>query len=312
MKSFIKLLIVTLLWVVLSGDALAARIGVVKSRNLSSYNAVITAFSIAGHHEIVEYDMRNDVRRGKAVIQQLGREKIDLVLALGPLAAALAGEGIRETPILFCMVPNPESYGLNAPNISGISLTIPLKTQLGTLRIMADNVKRVGVLYNSGNSAEIVEQAGQAARSLGMELVSEEIKGSGDVSAALAKLNSRIDALWIIPDNAVLNRSAHNLMVDFTIRNRIPFFTLTPKLVKAGGLLSLSPDYASIGRQAALLAGKITEGKIKPSQIPISAPEGIKIAINLTTSKKIGVQCDIALEVFTYAARHGFPIEVYE
>ncbi len=293
-------------------DLQAARIGVLKSRNLESYNSVITSFSIASHHKIIEYDMRNDVQRGKAVIHQLKGEKLDLILAVGPLAATLAAENNDKVPILFCMVPNPDSYGLKGSNVTGISLTIPLRTQLGTLRLMADEVRRVGVIYKESNSSKLLGQARKVAKRLGMSIVAENIDSTGEVSKGLGRLRGKVDALWVIPDNVVLNRSAHRVMVDFAIRNKIPFFSLTPKLVKAGALLSLSPDYAAIGKQAAVLARKIVDQRVNPSLIPITPPEGIKIAINLTTSKKIGVQCDIALAVFTYAAQHGFPIVVYK
>ena len=116
--------------------------------------------------------------------------------------------------------------------------------------------------------------------------------------------------MWVVPDKMVLTAAGHAALVDFAIRSKIPFFSLTPKLVKAGALVSLSADYAAIGRQAAQLVRKIITDRISPSLIPVSPPEGLEIAMNLGTAKKIGVECDIALAVFTYAATQGYPIKV--
>ena len=292
-------------------QAYAARIAVVKSDRLGSYNSVVTAFTVTSAEKVVEYDLAKSVSRGKKVMAMLKAEPPDLVLAIGPLAASLAKEHLKKTPVLFCMVHNPRLRNLTGDNITGISLSLPLMTQLKTLKIMAQDVRRVGVLYNEASSGAIIVEARKVAKRLGLTLVAEQVDSTAQVGRGLGNLRGKVDALWIVPDKMVFNTSAHASMVDFALRDKIPFFSLTPKLVKAGALVSLSPDYASIGHQAAKIAQKIINDHVSPSLIPITPPEGLEIALNLETAKKIGVECDIALKVFTFAATKGFPIKVY-
>jgi putative ABC transport system substrate-binding protein len=72
--------------------------------------------------------------------------------------------------------------------------------------------------------------------------------------------------------------------------------------VRSGALLALSCDNADIGRQAGELAVKILNGA-RPTDLPITVPEKIRLAINLKTAKRIGLNIpsqivDKADEVF--------------
>jgi putative ABC transport system substrate-binding protein len=44
----------------------------------------------------------------------------------------------------------------------------------------------------------------------------------------------------------------------------------------------------------------------------VAQPEGVDLAINLTTARKLGPSCDVALELLRYAAKRDFPVKVYE
>ena len=60
-------------------------------------------------------------------------------------------------------------------------------------------------------------------------------------------------------------------------------------MVEQGALLSFGSDFHTTGAQAAKLAAKIFQGA-KPSELPIQTPEKLRLAINVTTAKIIGLK----------------------
>ena len=53
---------------------------------------------------------------------------------------------IVDIPILYCMVLDPDKNGLNAPNMVGILLEVPIERQFKEMRLILPAVKRIGVL----------------------------------------------------------------------------------------------------------------------------------------------------------------------
>ena len=290
----------------------AAEIAIVKSYNLTNYNTLITGFSVNIKANFTEYDMKNNADMGKEIFKKIKSTKPDLIIAIGPSAAAMGRREIDDIPIIFTMVPNIQKYDLTADNITGISLQLPIKTQLKTLMTIAPQTKSVGVMYNPKFSTPIIQTAFADAQSLGLQLIPAKVDSPNDVPSATRAFLGTVDALWMIADKTVLTTKSFRTLLEFTAKHKIPFFSFSAKLVEAGALVSLSPNYAGMGQQAATIAKKIIVDRISPKLIPVSPPSTLAIALNLTTAKRIGVECNIALEVFTFAAEHDYPIKVYK
>ena len=133
-----------------------------------------------------------------------------------------------------------------------------------------------------------------------------------DVPQAAEAFLGKVDALWLVADRTISTREAFQVLLEFSNTNRVPIFSPSPEMVREGALVSISPDFASIGHQAGKLANEIIYRHSQPSSLEVATPDGLEIAINLTTAKRIGVECNIALEVFTFAATHEYRIKVYK
>jgi putative ABC transport system substrate-binding protein len=168
------------------------------------------------------------------------------------------------------------------------------------------------VVYNPKYSKSVVEGASLAARALGLELVSARVDSPDDVPGSIKALSGKVDALWMIADRSVANTEAVKAIVDFSLQHKIPLFALSESQVRDGALVSLSPNFSSIGQQAARVANRLVSEKIAAGSVPVAAPDGLDIAINLSSAKRIGVECNLALEIFKFAAKQGYPIRVFE
>jgi putative ABC transport system substrate-binding protein len=290
----------------------AGSVAIVKSKENVNYNRFVAGFAVESKLPYTEHSLDSNEDEARKVYNKLKQDKPALIVAIGTLAAKMAKEIITGIPVVFAMVPNHEQHGLAADNLTGIALNIPLRQQLATLKILAPNTKNVGVMYNPRFSKAIVEAALRVAKEQGLNIVSAKIDSPDEVPDATRAFLGTIDALWMVPDQAVMNSETFKHLLKFTFKNKVPFFSIAHKLVETGALVSLSPNFAAIGAQAGRLALKVLKENVSPKLIPVADPEGLDIAVNLTTAKRIGVECDIALEIFTFAATRGYPIKVFK
>jgi putative tryptophan/tyrosine transport system substrate-binding protein len=304
-----SLIIAYLLVFICLPAAHAFEIAIIKSKNIADYNAAITGFRVACAERITEYDMEENFDRGHRITAKIKSQKPDIVIAVGVKAAIVARQDISDIPIVFAMVLNPEAYDLKADNVTGISLAIPVRTQLKALRGILPRVKKIGVIYNPKKTSAIINAGRQAASAMGLELVASKIADASDVPNALRLFESGVDAIWMIADSTVVTPQSFSTILNFSFDNRIPFFAFSQRFVQHGALLSLSTNYANIGQQACSIAKKVLNSKAPAGRLPYANPRGLEITFNLKTAKRIGAN-NIAGNAATFAASEGYKINV--
>lgn len=285
---------------------------VLKSDSLGPYASAVAGFAAECRGEMSEVDVKERGGEPDRLAAELQQRKPALVFALGPLAANVARRTFDAVPVVFALVPNWEKYGLEGKNVTGVALQQPVRTQLETLKALAQGAKRVGVLYTPRYSKSVVDAAQEAARALSLQLVAAKVESTEEVPDAVRAFAGKVDALWMIADRSVANPEAVRSIIGFALAQKVPVFALSEQQVRDGALVSLSPNYAALGQQAGRIANRILADKASPATIPVAQPEGLDIAINLSTARQISAECGLALEIFKYAAKQGFPIRVFD
>ncbi len=307
-KLFYRFFAVIMTFVFVS-STWAADVAIIKTRNLAPYNEAITGFTInCSAVRTKEYDMEENQSRGAEIAGQINQSKPSVVLAVGAPAAQIAKLYIdKSIPIVFVMVQSPEKIGLqDINNITGISLNIPVETQLRALKALVPAVSKVGVIYNPRNTANEITQAMRISNQLGFRLIAAKVDTPNDVTRALRAFAEGIDAYWMLPDITVMQ--AFTTILNYTNERKIPFLASSKIMVDRGALVSLAPNYANIGSQGCGIVNQIIGGA-KPSQIPISPPKGLELTVNLTAAKTLGLQ-SIATNAMTFAASEGYKISI--
>lgn len=201
--------------------------------------------------------------------------------------------GSSAIPVVFAPVNDPVGAGIVASlktpggNITGIRLPAGDDLRLEWLKKIAPAVKRVYLPYNPGDRSALasLELARQAAATLGIELLTEEIRRGEAVRPALAALPADVDAIFLPRDSTIEAR-----IDDFTAtarKRRLPLCAPSLLQVEAGALLSYGFVHRQIGRQAARLADQILRGTA-PADLPVEAAES-QLAINQITALAIGL-----------------------
>ncbi|MFP2930939.1 ABC transporter substrate-binding protein [Pyxidicoccus sp. 3LG] len=289
------------------------RVVAVKSANLAPYASVIAGFAAEARVEVQEVMLDESAGAAARVFKKLAAQKPALVLALGPLAANAARRSLGEdVPVLFAMVPYYEKYGLEGPNVTGISLTSDLVPEVEALLAVAPRAKRVGILHDPRFSAGTVTRAQEAASPRGLSVVPLEVDSQAKVDKVLEGAAGRVDALLMVADKTVGNAAVVQSLIAFAAARKLPLVGLTPSQVKEGATLALSPGPTAIGQQAGRLANRIIHEKVDPGALAVAQPEGMDLSLNLTATRKLGPSSDAVLELLRLAARRDFAVKVYE
>ncbi len=235
--------------------------------------------------EVEIFPLRGEAAEGARVVELIRKGRFSLVVALGSLALGEATAGLPELPVVAGMVLRSEEWK-GHPNAAGVTLDIPIETQLRWLRKILPEARTVGVLFNPAENQGRVDQAEETARRLGLRIETRPVREPQEIPAALESLANNADVIWGISDGVVLTSETAKSILLFSFRHRIPFAGLSAAWVKAGALYALDRDYRDIGGQCGELAWKMLQGE-RGKALPPVAPRKIRYALNRRTAEQM-------------------------
>jgi len=227
---------------------------------------------------------------------ELVRLKVDIIVTVATPATLAAKQATTVIPIVFGAASDPVGTGLveslarPGGNITGLSnqITDTGGKKLEILREIVPSLRRLAILTNVGNPAAVLDmaEAQAAARKLGLEVTTSEIRRAEDIAPAFDALEGRADALYVCVD-PLLN--TYRIRVNtLALAARLPTVHGLREYVEAGGLMSYGPNLPDLLRRAADFVDKILHGA-KPADIPVEQPTKFDLVINLTTAKALGL-----------------------
>jgi putative tryptophan/tyrosine transport system substrate-binding protein len=186
---------------------------------------------------------------------ELVRLKPDVIVAGGTLAPLALKRATATIPIVLLNAGSPVQSGLVTSlarprgNITGLTLYAPelAGKRLQLLKEILPAVSRVAVVWNAANPdpAVIFKETKKAALTLGIEILSVEVRGPADVVSALESVTrQRPDALITIDDPLTIDQ--RNYIVEFTSRNRLPSMYGLRQFADAGGLIAYGANLADL------------------------------------------------------------------
>jgi putative ABC transport system substrate-binding protein len=297
-------LIVLLCFIVPALPQQPAEIAVILEKDSKVYNLTFDRFRELAQQgarvpvSVVPYPLEGDGSNGPDLMSRIQAKHSRLIFAIGNNAAQLAHERSKDIPILYSMVLNPSKHDLGRANICGISLDVSPKEQLGYFAKVKPSLKRVGTIYNPSASDNVIEEADAFARMSGFELVRKRAQNTKETLVAIRELEDEpLDAFLMILDPVVANDASFKVLLNFSLKKRIPLIVPAEPFVKAGALLSVGADYGKIGDQAWDIAKRILQGEVKPSDVGIRHPDAVVVAVNNTIARTLGLEVPRTLKV---------------
>ena len=236
------------------------------------------------------------------IAAELVRLKVDVILTSGTPEVLAAKQATSVIPIVFATAGDPVGNGLVASlarpggNVTGMSLQSndTAGKRLELLREVVPSLRRLAILANVGNPFSVLElgEAQAAARALGLEVDTLEIRRPEDIAPAFEALKGRAQALYVCADGLVnANRIRINTLA---LSVRLPTIHGYRDYVEAGGLMSYGANLPDLFRRSADYVDKILRGA-KPADIPVEQPTKFDLVINLTTAKALGLDVPSSL-----------------
>ena len=305
-------LVLCAIFLLLSGPATAQpakkapRIGYLSSLPLSGDSIRNEAFRqglkelgyFEGKNTVIKYEFaEGKLDRLPALAKELLRREVDLIVAGGSTATRAAKHATTLTPIVMINVSDPVALGLVASlarpgtNITGLTNLAPEigGKRLELLKEVVPHLSRVAVLGDPNSPAygPQLKAVQAAAKALGLQLQSVELRGSGDLDSAFSLvLKERAGALIGLQQPTI--DIVRERIMELATKNRLPVMYPNRENVEAGGLMSYTADIAAMFRRAAFYVDKIIKGA-KPADLPVEQPTRFELVINLTTARQIGL-----------------------
>ena len=263
--------------------------------------------------DIVVLKAQGDRQRAVTLLKkELEARKPDLVVTFATLASQAAYEVLLGTsiPILFFVVSDPVGAGLiqeigepSGTNISGRVFTIfrDIKIDM-TMRlvgqIIQDRPVRMGIVHSdypsSMGDVKALKHLAESRTDIkfhsyklnyrkmpaGLDaMLSNVVKG-------IQALESDVDYWWQL--SGPLGEVERYTEIILKHSDKPIVYGNTLKSVRMGALLTVNPDFEAGGREAAMMAHSVLEGT-NPAGIPVTAPTGFDLGVNLSTALKLGI-----------------------
>jgi putative ABC transport system substrate-binding protein len=232
--------------------------------------------------------------RAAEIAAEFVRLKVDVIVLYSTSPVLAAKQATSVIPIVFAAANDPVGANLVASlarpggNVTGLSVQQAdvAGKKLELLREVVPGLRHLAIMANTGNPGVMLEmgEAQAAARTLGLEAITVEIRRAEDIAPGFDALKGRAEALYVCTDPLVITNRAriHTLAMGA----RLPTIYNSREYVEAGGLMSYGPNFPDLFRRAADYVDKILRGA-KPGDIPVEQPTKFDLVINLTTAKAL-------------------------
>ena len=201
-----------------------------------------------------------------------------------PIVAAVSGD-----PIALGFTKNLSHPTANITGFTTFNDTLAAK-RFEMLHEIVPTMHTVALMWVSINpqQALLEIQTREAAKALGIELLSLPVKAASDIPAALAAARTGNASAMIVAADP-LTVSNGRTIIDGCIAMRLPAMHTFVSEAKSGALLSYGIDVLESYRRTAEYIDLILKGT-KIADLPFQQPTRFTLAINLQTARAIEVK----------------------
>ena len=245
--------------------------------------------------DIKYQNAQGEIPNTSTIAQKFVKDKVDLIFAIATPAAQSAKQTTSEIPIIFSAVTDPviaelvDSVESSGGNVTGTSDESPIDRQLQLFKDLDANIKKVGIIYNTGedNSPVQIEIAKKVGASLGLEIIEIGVSTINDIPQAVDSIIKKVDAIYTITDNMVA--SAISIVANKAKENNMITIGAEESHIAGGILITDGLSYYELGRQSARMAKEILVDKKSPADIPFEKSENTSKVFNEETLKTLNL-----------------------
>jgi putative ABC transport system substrate-binding protein len=236
--------------------------------------------------------------RFPALVAELVRLKVDLLVVASTSGAVAAKAATTTIPIVFVGAADPVGNGLVASvgrpgaNLTGFSQEDDPGfggKRLAFLKEAVPKLAQVAVLWNpTGRGLEnrVKEMYGPAT-ALKLTLKAFEVREASQLDGVFTAIaRTRVDGLAVVTDPLTLRHRTS--IVTLAAKNRLPAVYGFGEFARVGGLMVYGANIPDLFHRAALYVDRILKGA-RPADLPVEEPTKFELLINLKTAKALGL-----------------------
>jgi putative ABC transport system substrate-binding protein len=240
----------------------------------------------AGHNE-----------RLRTLVDELLRNKADVIVAINTPAAMAAKNATRTVPVVMMRVADPVKSGLvpslghPGGNVTGLSFMPDALGPKGVelLHETIPKISRMAALYQGDNAGAvvIVDEVERKGEQLGLKFVRLPVRDPNDYAGAFEAMSrAQAEALFVMDDGAITKHRRR--ILDLAAKRSLPVVSIYRDFAEAGGLIAYGPNLDAVYRRAAEYVDMLLRGE-KASDLPIEQPTTFELVINMKTAKVLGI-----------------------
>lgn len=262
---------------------------VIMSSDLTPYKQSLSGFTQYFKDQNYQFNLDTNVLskiNTSTLYNKMETKKPDMILTIGTKATKITSKRTQKIPIIYNMIFNTERF--NNPNITGISLHIPLRIKLKYIKKILPQAKRIGLIYTH-KSLHSYKEAIKTCKNYNYKLITKKVTSGKDLDEAIKEIAWKIDLFIMVPDSQLYFPQSVKYLLLETLKKKIPVIGLSSIYTKAGALLSFDCHYKDMGLQAGEIAEKIVKGQTPSDIIPLS-PRKVHISINTLVAERLGIK----------------------
>jgi putative tryptophan/tyrosine transport system substrate-binding protein len=251
-----------------------------------------------GRNIVIEYRAaEGKLDRLPALVTELVRLKVDVIVTAGPPGTRAAKEAAVTIPVIMGFDNDPVGNGFVASlgrpggNITGLATLAPELSgkRLELLKEIVPTLSRVAVLGSSTQpgTEQSLKEVEIAAGAFGVRVQYLDVADPKDIATAFQVATKGHAEAVLVLQSAVINPHRKQI-ADLTAKNRLPAIYPQIEYTEDGGLIYYGANTADLFRRAATYVDKILKGA-KPADLPVEQPTKFELIINLKTAKQIGL-----------------------
>ena len=210
--------------------------------------------------EISYKNAQGDFGTAQMIAQEF-KNTSDIVVAISTPSAQAAVNNIKDKPIFFSAITNPESAGVLAENVTGVSDRSPVKKQVELIKELLPEAKKIGIVYNTSeqNSFYLTDEFKKEAEKNGYVVVVKGITNVNEIASALDTILPEVDVLYTTIDNTIA--STYPLIIDKSKKDNKPVIGATKSYVDQGALASEGISDYKVGYQTGEMIVRYLKGE---------------------------------------------------
>ena len=244
--------------------------------------------------------------RAAAMAKELVTAKVELIIAVAPVAIRAAMQATSDIPIVMAWWGGPDlvvsgviaSYARPGGNVTGVDMLLSAldAKRLDMLHQAVPKATKIAVLVHNRQLFEPQMPAvREVAAKLGLtlEVVDTRDSSTGYDETFETIARSRCQALLVMA--SPLFARDRKVIIEHAARANLPaIYAGAANAAREGGLIAYGPTELELDRQVARQVDRIFRGA-KPGDLPVEQPTRYQLVVNLATARALGLRLPQAL-----------------